>query len=93
MASGFVIHDARGMGRALAQRMAARGDRLCVLGRPGESLDRSAHDLEIRGAGEILGEGQSGQIQEVGYSMYTRLLERAVHALRRMRRDLPREPA
>jgi transcription-repair coupling factor (superfamily II helicase) len=42
----------------------------------------ATHDLEIRGAGEILGEGQSGQIHEVGYSMYTRLLERAVRALR-----------
>ncbi len=42
----------------------------------------ATHDLEIRGAGEILGEGQSGQIHEVGYAMYTRLLERAVRALR-----------
>jgi transcription-repair coupling factor (superfamily II helicase) len=42
----------------------------------------ATHDLEIRGAGEILGEGQSGQIHEVGYAMYTRLLERAVKALR-----------
>jgi transcription-repair coupling factor (superfamily II helicase) len=42
----------------------------------------ATHDLEIRGAGEILGEGQSGQIHEVGYAMYTRLLERAVQALR-----------
>ncbi|HJU38860.1 MAG TPA: TRCF domain-containing protein, partial [Tahibacter sp.] len=36
----------------------------------------------IRGAGELLGEEQSGQIQEVGFSMYTELLERAVKALR-----------
>jgi transcription-repair coupling factor (superfamily II helicase) len=42
----------------------------------------ATHDLEIRGAGEILGEDQSGQIHEVGYAMYTRLLERAVQALR-----------
>ncbi|MDX1434647.1 MAG: transcription-repair coupling factor, partial [Gammaproteobacteria bacterium] len=42
----------------------------------------ATHDLEIRGAGEILGEEQSGQIHEVGYSMYTRLLERAVEALK-----------
>ena len=40
----------KGMGRALAQLMAARGDQLCLLGRPGESLDKSARDLEIRGA-------------------------------------------
>jgi len=42
----------------------------------------ATHDLEIRGAGELLGEGQSGQIHEVGYALYTRLLERAVEALR-----------
>jgi transcription-repair coupling factor (superfamily II helicase) len=48
----------------------------------GIGFSLATHDLEIRGAGEILGEEQSGQIQEVGYSMYTRLLERAVEALR-----------
>ena len=42
----------------------------------------ASHDLEIRGAGELLGEGQSGQIQEIGFTMYTELLERAVRALR-----------
>ena len=42
----------------------------------------STHDLEIRGAGELLGDEQSGQIQAVGYSLYTSLLERAVSALR-----------
>ncbi|MEY4768467.1 MAG: Transcription-repair-coupling factor [Pseudomonadota bacterium] len=41
----------------------------------------SSHDLEIRGAGELLGEGQSGQIQEIGFGLYTELLERAVKAL------------
>ena len=42
----------------------------------------ATHDLEIRGAGELLGDEQSGQIQAVGYSLYTSLLERAVSALR-----------
>jgi transcription-repair coupling factor (superfamily II helicase) len=42
----------------------------------------SSHDLEIRGAGELLGDGQSGQIQEVGFSLYTELLEKAVAALK-----------
>ncbi|MBI2994242.1 MAG: transcription-repair coupling factor [Gammaproteobacteria bacterium] len=42
----------------------------------------ATHDLEIRGAGEILGEEQSGQIQEIGYSLYMELLERAVHTLK-----------
>ncbi|HRC70747.1 MAG TPA: transcription-repair coupling factor [Candidatus Competibacter denitrificans] len=40
------------------------------------------HDLEIRGAGELLGEQQSGQIHEVGFSLYMDLLERAVQALK-----------
>jgi len=42
----------------------------------------SSHDLEIRGAGELLGDGQSGQIQEIGFTLYTELLDRAVNALK-----------
>ena len=38
----------------------------------------ATHDLEIRGAGELLGEEQSGQIQEIGFSLYMELLDRAV---------------
>jgi NAD(P)-dependent dehydrogenase (short-subunit alcohol dehydrogenase family) len=40
----------KGMGRALARAMAARGDALFLLGRDGDDLERSARDLEIRGA-------------------------------------------
>ena len=40
------------------------------------------HDLEIRGAGELLGESQSGQIEGIGFSLYMDMLERAVQALR-----------
>ncbi len=40
------------------------------------------HDLEIRGAGEVLGESQSGDIQEVGFSMYSDMLNTAVKALK-----------
>ena len=40
------------------------------------------HDLEIRGAGEILGENQSGAMQEIGFSLYSEMLNRAVSALR-----------
>ena len=42
----------------------------------------ASHDLEIRGAGELLGEAQSGQMHEVGFSLYMELLERAVRALK-----------
>jgi transcription-repair coupling factor (superfamily II helicase) len=40
------------------------------------------HDLEIRGAGEVLGESQSGNMQEVGFDLYTQMLNAAVRALR-----------
>lgn len=40
----------------------------------------SSHDMEIRGAGELLGDEQSGQIQEIGFTLSTELLERAVNA-------------
>jgi len=43
----------------------------------------ATHDLEIRGAGELLGEEQSGQIHSVGFAMYLDLLQRAVESLRR----------
>ena len=49
----------------------------------GAGFTLATHDLEIRGAGELLGETQSGQIQEIGFSLYTELLERTVAALKR----------
>jgi len=42
----------------------------------------ATHDLEIRGAGELLGEDQSGQIQEIGFALYNEILTRTVEALR-----------
>ena len=47
----------------------------------GAGFTLATHDLEIRGAGELLGEEQSGQIQEIGFSLYMELLERAVKSL------------
>lgn len=43
----------------------------------------ATHDLEIRGAGELLGEGQSGQIQAVGFTLYMEMLERAVKSIQK----------
>jgi transcription-repair coupling factor (superfamily II helicase) len=40
------------------------------------------HDLEIRGAGEVLGDSQSGEMQEVGFNLFTEMLNRAVAALK-----------
>jgi transcription-repair coupling factor (superfamily II helicase) len=48
----------------------------------GAGFTLATHDLEIRGAGELLGDEQSGQIQEIGYNLYMELLERAVAALK-----------
>ena len=48
----------------------------------GAGFTLATHDLEIRGAGELLGDEQSGQIQEVGFSLYSELLERAVKTLK-----------
>jgi len=48
----------------------------------GTGFTLATHDLEIRGAGELLGDGQSGQMIEIGFSMYTELLERAVTAMK-----------
>jgi len=48
----------------------------------GVGFTLATHDLEIRGAGEILGEEQSGQIQEIGFALYSELLERAVKSLK-----------
>ena len=56
----------------------------------GAGFKIAMRDLEIRGAGNLLGPEQSGHIAAVGYEMYCRLLERAVQELRN---EKPREPA
>ncbi|SKA54791.1 transcription-repair coupling factor [Enterovibrio nigricans] len=48
----------------------------------GAGFTLATHDLEIRGAGELLGEDQSGQIQSVGFTLYMEMLEQAVEALK-----------
>ncbi len=48
----------------------------------GAGFTLATHDLEIRGAGELLGADQSGQIHEIGFTLYSDLLERAVRALK-----------
>lgn len=48
----------------------------------GAGFTLATHDLEIRGAGELLGEGQSGNIQAIGFSLYMELLEHAVKNLK-----------
>ncbi|WP_411704342.1 transcription-repair coupling factor [Edaphovirga cremea] len=48
----------------------------------GAGFALATHDLEIRGAGELLGEGQSGQMASIGFTLYMELLESAVDALK-----------
>ncbi|MEW6354310.1 MAG: transcription-repair coupling factor [Pseudomonadota bacterium] len=62
----------------------------------GTGFTLASHDLEIRGAGELLGDEQSGQIHEIGFALYAELLERAVAALKSGRApelDKPLTPA
>ncbi|GLS03334.1 transcription-repair-coupling factor [Chitiniphilus shinanonensis] len=49
----------------------------------GSGFYLAMHDLEIRGAGEVLGESQSGEMQEIGFSLYSQMLNEAVKALRK----------
>ncbi|MEO1765908.1 transcription-repair coupling factor [Thiobacter aerophilum] len=48
----------------------------------GVGFNLAMHDLEIRGAGELLGESQSGEMQEIGFTLYAQMLEQAVKALK-----------
>jgi transcription-repair coupling factor (superfamily II helicase) len=74
--------------RALAGDAAKRLEAIASIEDLGAGFALATHDLEIRGAGEFLGERQSGELTEVGLSMYLDMLERAVGALR-----AGREPA
>ena len=84
----LIVPDRRAMTADAIKRLEA----IESLGDLGVGFNLATHDLEIRGAGEILGDEQSGQIQEVGYTLYSRLLERAVAALRAGRTPLLDRP-
>jgi transcription-repair coupling factor (superfamily II helicase) len=74
--------------QALARDAAKRLEAIESMEELGAGFVLATHDLEIRGAGELLGEQQSGQMTEIGLSMYLEMLERAVAALKE-----GREPA
>lgn len=59
-----------------------RLDAIASLEELGAGFVLATHDLEIRGAGELLGEEQSGQIESIGFSLYTEMLNAAVTALK-----------
>ncbi len=68
--------------KAMTADARKRLDAISELEDLGVGFTLASHDLEIRGAGELLGAEQSGQIQEVGFTLYNDLLNRAVNALR-----------
>jgi len=68
--------------RSMTADAVKRLDALESLEDLGVGFTLATHDLEIRGAGELLGEDQSGQIQAIGFTLYTELLDRAVKALK-----------
>jgi len=74
----LIVPDRKAMTADAEKRL----DALAALEELGAGFTLATHDLEIRGAGELLGEEQSGQIEEIGFSLYTELLERAVRALK-----------
>ncbi|MBX3689394.1 MAG: transcription-repair coupling factor [Dokdonella sp.] len=69
-------------GRSVTADAEKRLEALASLDELGAGFTLATHDLEIRGAGELLGEEQSGQIEEVGFALYSEMLDRAVRALK-----------
>jgi transcription-repair coupling factor (superfamily II helicase) len=67
---------------ALTAQAKKRLDAIQMLEDLGAGFYLAMHDLEIRGAGEILGESQSGEMQEVGFSLYAAMLASAVKSLK-----------
>jgi len=74
----LVVPDQRSMTADARKRLEA----IASLEELGAGFTLATHDLEIRGAGELLGSEQSGQINQVGFSLYSDMLARAVEALR-----------
>ncbi|MCO5546458.1 transcription-repair coupling factor [Xylella fastidiosa] len=74
----LVVPDRRSMTADAEKRLEA----IASMDELGAGFTLATHDLEIRGAGELLGEDQSGQMAEVGFSLYTELLERAVRSIK-----------
>jgi transcription-repair coupling factor (superfamily II helicase) len=75
----LVVPERRSMTPDARKRLEA----IASLEELGAGFTLATHDLEIRGAGELLGAEQSGQINQVGFSLYSDMLARAVEALRK----------
>ncbi len=75
----LIVPERRSMTADARKRLEA----IAALEELGAGFTLATHDLEIRGAGELLGAEQCGQINQVGFSLYSDLLARAVDSLRR----------
>ncbi|WP_100956177.1 transcription-repair coupling factor [Helicobacter pylori] len=73
----FLIEDQKSLNEQALKRLLAL-EKNSYLG-SGESV--AYHDLEIRGGGNLLGQDQSGHIKNIGYALYTRMLEDAIYEL------------
>jgi transcription-repair coupling factor (superfamily II helicase) len=78
--------------QALPRDAAKRLEAIESMEELGAGFVLATHDLEIRGAGELLGEQQSGQMTEIGLSLYLDMLEHAVQALKAGREPLLDQP-
>jgi transcription-repair coupling factor (superfamily II helicase) len=74
----LLVHDVQGLSK-LAQR---RLDAIVQMEELGSGFYLAMHDLEIRGAGEVLGDSQSGEMHEIGFQLYSDMLSEAVRALK-----------
>ncbi|HRF71879.1 MAG TPA: transcription-repair coupling factor [Accumulibacter sp.] len=74
----LLTHDEEALSKQARQRLEA----IQTMDELGAGFYLAMHDLEIRGAGEVLGDNQSGEMQEVGFNMFTEMLNRAVAALK-----------
>ena len=74
----LMVQEMKGLTKAAKQRLEA----IQMMEELGSGFYLAMHDLEIRGAGEVLGDSQSGDIQEVGFALFTEMLNRAVKAMK-----------
>jgi transcription-repair coupling factor (superfamily II helicase) len=74
----LLTHDDAVLNKQARQRLEA----IQMMDELGAGFYLAMHDLEIRGAGEVLGANQSGEMQEVGFNLFTEMLKRAVAALK-----------
>ena len=74
----LLVPDVQGLTKQAAQRLQAIQD----MEELGSGFYLAMHDLEIRGAGEVLGDNQSGNMMEIGFQLYNEMLSEAVAALK-----------